>query len=348
MSSHASQSDLASSTDAQAPQPPLAIAHAWLQHTPAVALAIVTATWGSSPVPVGSHMVIAPEDRFAGSVSGGCIEGDIIASAADVMADGTPRLLDFGVSNETAWRVGLPCGGNVQVLVLRLQAGRDLPLLAQIANAAKERERLLLEVGIATGALRLFDDDEARRQGLSAYLDADRVGIIPREAGQALVQALLPQQQVVVIGATHIAQHLVAMLRHIDCQTIVVDPRSAYASAERFADIRRVTLWPREAFANLPIDPSTAVVALSHVADIDDDALACALRSGAFYIGALGSTRNHARRKERLLAAGFSAQQIARIKAPIGLDIGAVTPSEIAASIFAEIILARRGAKHKA
>lgn len=345
MSGQANQPDADALTETRQLQSPLAIARDWLKHTPAVALAIVTATWGSSPVPAGSHMVIASADRFAGSVSGGCIEGDIIAAADDVIAGGKPQLLDFGVSHETAWRAGLPCGGNVQVLVLRLEGKRDLPLLSRMIDATWRRESLLLEASVATGALRVLDSDEARRAGLGAHLDAARIGIVPLSDGQALVQALLPQQQVVVIGATHIAQHLVAMLRHIDCQTVVIDPRSAYASAERFAETRRVTLWPREAFEALPIDASTAVVALSHVADIDDDALACALSSNAFYIGALGSTRNHARRKERLLAAGFSAQQITRIKAPIGLDIGAVTPSEIAASILAEVILARRGAR---
>lgn len=335
-------------TDAGRPQHPLVSARDWLQHTPAVALAIVTATWGSSPVPAGSHMVIASEDRFAGSVSGGCIEGDVIAAAGDVIAGGAPQLLDFGVSNQTAWRAGLPCGGNVQVLVMRLEAERHQPLLTRMVDAAAQRQSLLLVASVASGSLRLLDGDEAAREGLSTHLDTGRIGIVALKAGDALVQALLPPPQVVVIGATHIAQHLVAMLRHIDFQTVVVDPRSAYASAERFADTGRVTQWPHEAFQSLPIDASTAVVALSHVADIDDDALACALRSGAFYIGALGSTRNHERRKNRLLAAGFTAQQIARIKAPIGLDIGAVTPAEIAASIVAEVILARRGPRRRA
>jgi xanthine dehydrogenase accessory factor len=161
------------------------------------------------------------------------------------------------------------------------------------------------------------------------------------------VHALLPPPRIVVVGATHMAQVLADLVRHMGYDLVVVDPRTGFAAPARFPGVRMVTEWPQEALPALGLDAYTAVAALSHVGHIDDEALKCAVRSECFYIGALGSRKNHAKRVERLAAAGLTAAEIERIRSPIGLDIGASSPPEIAASVLAEIIRHLRGAKGK-
>lgn len=317
----------------------LATARHWLGEGRPLALATVISTWGSSPVPVGGQMVIASDDRFEGSVSGGCIEGEVIVTASEVIADGRPRVMTFGVSNETAWQAGLPCGGTVSVLVARLQPGAHASMLDDLLAAGARRDAVALVTVIDSGALTLHASGEAQGEIGEAIRQGESRVVAHAGSASQFVHVLVPRARIVVVGATHIAQHLVAMLRLIGYETVVVDPRTAYATRERFGgDVRLVTEWPDDALPALGLEPFTAVVAVAHVPDIDDPALRLALRAGCFYVGALGSTRNHARRKERLAAAGLGADEIARIRAPIGLDIGAEGPAEIAVSIIAEII----------
>ncbi len=322
----------------------LAAARALLDAHQHVALATVVETWGSSPVPVGGQMVIAAEDAFHGSVSGGCVEGEVIVAADEVIADGRPRVMTFGVSNETAWQVGLPCGGNVTVLVVRLSRHDGAPLLDAVLTATARRQVLAIITDMTSGAMRAHTTADAPEQ-VAAAMRRGASAVVSQDGGtSAFVHVLVPPPRVVVIGATHIAQHLVAMLRLVGYDTVVVDPRTAYATPARFAGVRLVTDWPNDALPALGLDPFTAVVAVAHVPDIDDTALRHGLGSGCFYVGALGSRRNHARRIGRLATAGVTEAAMARIRAPIGLDIGAVGPAEIAASILAEIVQAwRRG-----
>ncbi len=172
-------------------------------------------------------------------------------------------------------------------------------------------------------------------------------GIVEDADGRAFLHARVPPPRIIIIGATHMAQALSALVGINGYEVIVVDPRSAFAAEARFPGVRLVTEWPQDALPVLGLDPYTAIATLAHVAHIDDEALKLAVKSGVFYIGALGSRRNHAKRTERLTAAGLTDAEIARIKCPIGLDIGATTPPEIATSVMAEIIVHLRGTKGK-
>lgn len=321
----------------------------WLQRDGRVALATVVDTWGSAPVPVGGQLVIGADGSFEGSVSGGCIEGEVISEAEEVLSEGRPRTLEFGVADETAWRVGLPCGGQVKVFIERLDRETGLGFVERAVHADQRREGLLVQTRLADGARRVFDKTtpdtppevaSRLRSGVSKLLKAPE--------GEVFLHALLPPARIVVIGATHIAQILCELARLTGYEVTVIDPRTAFASPERFRDVTLHAEWPQDALPRIGLDPYTAVVVVAHVAHIDDEALKVALRSDCLYIGALGSSRNHAKRRERLLAAGMTEAELARIKNPIGLDIGAQTPAEIAVAIMGELILAVRGPKAQA
>lgn len=319
----------------------MTVAREWLAAGQRVALATVVATWGSSPVPIGGQMAVAENDLFQGSVSGGCVESDIIVAAADVIANGSPQLLTFGVSNETAWRSGLPCGGTISILVVALAQTQTLPLLESIATMRAAREPAILVTNVADGGLSLYDARvRAALPGFVAEVARDGISRMAENGAgeQAFVHLLLPPPRVVIIGATHIAQHLVAMLGLIGYDAIIVDPRTAYANEQRFAGVEIIAEWPDDALPGIGLDPFTAVVVVAHTPEIDDQALRHALAAGCRYVGALGSTRNHARRRERLAASGVAVTDIDRVRAPIGLPIGAHGAAEIAVSILAEII----------
>lgn len=325
----------------------LRAARDWLARDGKVAVATVVDTWGSAPVPTGGQMVVAADGRFQGSVSGGCIEGEVIVEAEDILESGKPKLLTFGVADETAWRAGLPCGGQVQVYVERLdKEGIGKTLLEKAVTAREGRQGLVVRTDLSSGAKQLYERDDA---GMPDDI-ADRFATAKSQlqegaAGKVFLHALVPPARLLVIGATHIGQALSEMAKIAGYEVEIVDPRTAFAAPDRFAGVKIHTEWPQDILPKLGLDPYSAVVALSHVGHIDDEALKLAVRSPCLYIGALGSSRNHAKRKERLTAAGITADEIARIKSPIGLDIGAQTPQEIAVSVLAEVILAVRGTK---
>jgi xanthine dehydrogenase accessory factor len=312
------------------------VARAWLDEHGQVAVATVVATWGSAPVPAGGQLVVAPGDRFEGSVSGGCVEVDVLVEAADVMASGKPRLIEYGVSEETAWRAGLPCGGRLTVLVEPLTRA-DIGFVDGIIEARSGRRTVVVTSRIGDGSRRLRAVDEVLPAELASF------GIIDTPEGQLFVQPLVPPLRIIVAGATHIGQVFAELARQIGYAVTVVDPRSVFASEERFGAASAIAEWPEASFDKLGLDRRTAVVALTHASHIDDEALTAALRSPCMYIGALGSRATHAKRLDRLAAAGFSKEDLQRIHAPIGLNIGAKGPAEIAVSILAEIIKVSRG-----
>lgn len=328
----------------------LEAARDWLAQDGSVVLATVVDTWGSAPVPVGGQMAVANDGRFKGSVSGGCIEGDIIAEAEEVMSAGTPRMLEFGVADETAWRAGLPCGGKVKVYVERVgkeDGGREM--IDRAIEAQSQRHGLVIETRLADGAKTIFARDDANvPDDIVQRFSTAKSGLKETPAGDVFLHALVPPARIVVVGASHIGQVLAEIAKLAGYEVQVVDPRSAFAAPDRFPGITLHAEWPQDVLPKIGLDPYTAVVALAHVGHIDDEALKLALRSDCLYVGALGSSRNHAKRRERLLEAGITEAEIARIRAPIGIDIGAQTPAEIAVSVMAEIIRAVRGAKRKA
>jgi len=321
---------------------PISVARNWLGTYDQTALATVVSTWGSAPVPVGGHLVVAPDGRFEGSVSGGCIEIDVITEAADIMRDGRPKLLEFGIADETAWRAGLPCGGTIKVLV-EILSKADAPYLDSILEARRARRPHVAAIDLQTGRRRIFEAESADGE-IWERIETGESGILGFDEGDAFLQVRLPTVRVVIAGATHITQVLTSLAEQIGYDAVIVDPRTAFVSVDRFGDTPTLTAWVEEGLAALGLDSRTAVVAVTHATHLDDDALATALRSDCLYIGALGSKKTHAKRLERLRAAGFSDSDLERIHAPIGLAIGAKGPAEIALSILAEIVQVTRRA----
>lgn len=321
---------------------------AWRAEGRSVALATVIQTWGSAPQPVGSQLVIDGQGNFLGSVSGDCVEGEVIAEAAEVLSTAKPKVLQFGVDDGTAWKVGLACGGTIRVFVERLEGGReDVKLLHLLADDIAARRKAALVTDLATGARSLAHGADDLGQDLAPALaeafSHGRSTTIPASEGEMFINMFAPTTRLVIVGAVHVAQALAPMARALGYEVVIVDPRAAFATEERFGDVGIIRDWPDEALPALGLDAATAVVLLSHDAKLDDAALISALASNAFYVGALGSRKTHAGRVERLKQAGLPAADIARIHAPIGLDIGAQGASEIAVSILAEIVALQRG-----
>ena len=293
----------------------IAAAQAWRGEP--LALATVISTWGSAPRPRGSHMLVHADGRFEGSVSGGCVEADIMDAAAQVIAGAPFQRRKYGVADAAAWEVGLPCGGEIEVMVQPVSAeGFDPELFDRIADARGQGGALVVHTDLVTG-------------------HADQR---PLETGEVFVNRYDPPRRLLIVGAVQIAQALAGLSRELGIETVVIDPRARFLTEERFPGTTLDDRWPDEAIAALKPGPSTAVVTLSHDTKIDDPALIAALGTNASYVGALGSRRSHAARRERLAAAGVSAADLDRIDAPVGLDIGAVGPSEIALSIAAAMV----------
>ena len=289
----------------------LAAARAWRGER--LALATVVSTWGSAPRPRGSHMLVHEDGRFEGSVSGGCVENDILAAAAEVIAGAPAMLRSYGVGDAAAWEVGLPCGGQIEVLVQPVSAEGFPPgLFDAIDSARAEGEPFDVATDLATG-----------RSGAGEF-----------------VNRYDPPRRLLIIGAVQIAQALAGLARELGISTVVIDPRARFLTPERFPGVMLDDRWPDEAVTSLRPDPATAVVTLSHDPKIDDPALIAALGSPAAYVAALGSRKSHAARLERLAAAGLTPETLARIDGPAGLDLGAIGPSEIALSIAAAMIKA--------
>ncbi len=293
----------------------MAAAAAWKGEP--MAIATVVSTWGSAPRPKGSHMLVHADGRFEGSVSGGCVESDILATAADVIAGAPFNVRSYGVADAAAWEVGLPCGGEIAVMVQPVSAeGFDPELFDRIAAARDAGDALTVSTDLATG------HSDAR----------------PLETGQVFVNRYDPPRRLLIVGAVQIAQALAQLATTLGIEAVVIDPRARFLTEERFPGVMLDDRWPDEAIAAYRPGPSTAVVTLSHDIKIDDPALIAALASDAAYVGALGSRKSHAARRERLAAAGMTPEQIERIDAPVGIDIGAIGPSEIALSVAAAMI----------
>ncbi len=306
------------------------LALAWHQAGRGVALATVIQTWGSAPRAVGAQLVVDENGAIEGSVSGGCVEGAVVMEAMEALEDGAPRELEFGVSDDDAFAVGLACGGTIRILVQPVGGALPEDVLAELVSARAERRAVALESPLVGGMPRLIPADGAM------------VSALDREA-QRFTAVYAPPLRMIIVGAVHIAQALIPMARTVGFDLTVIDPRPSFLSPERFPGEDLRDGWPDEVMAGLSLDPGSAVVTLTHDPKIDDPALEAALASDAFYIGCLGSRRTHGKRLERLTAAGFSEEALNRLHAPIGLDIGAVGPAEIAVSILAEIVQRRRG-----
>jgi xanthine dehydrogenase accessory factor len=300
------------------------------------ALATVIETWGSAPRPVGAQLAVSGDGGMVGSVSGGCVEGAVVAEAFEALEDGQPRLLEFGVSDAEAFAVGLACGGRIRVMVEPVAVGQgpDAEFLCRLVEARAARAAVVAAVRPGGWERRLVaGPGDALWPDAEAALVADRSGF----AGDWFLGVHNPPLRLVVVGAVHIAQALVPMARLAGHDVTVVDPREAFATPDRFPDTALTHDWPDEALAALGLDARTAVVTLTHDPKLDDPAIRAALASPVFYLGCLGSRRTHAKRLDRLRAVGVEPSALARIHAPIGADIGASTPAEIAVAILAQL-----------
>ena len=313
---------------------------AWHRAGQGAALATVIETWGSAPRQPGSQLAISGGGEMVGSVSGGCVEGAVVTEALDALADRRARTLTFGVSDETAFAAGLACGGTIRVLVEPVGDGPEaLPeaLLAGLV-AARAAPRAVALVTQTDGWHRLLVAAGAD-PAVDARLRSDRSGV---EDDGRFIAVHNPPLRLIVVGAVHIAQPLLTIARACGFACTLIDPRGAFGSKARFPNETILDDWPDEALTALAPDARTAIVTLTHDPKLDDPAIRTALRSGAFYLGCLGSKKTHAKRVDRLTAEGFAPEDIARIHAPVGLDIGARTPAEIAVSVMAQIIACLR------
>jgi xanthine dehydrogenase accessory factor len=302
---------------------------AWHRAGKGAVLATVVETWGSAPRAVGAQMVVSGAGEMAGSVSGGCVEGAVVIEAQEAAEAGTGRLLDFGVSDDDAFAVGLACGGRIRIWLDPVGAALPEALLADLVAARAARRPVAYLVDTDTGARQLTDPTP----GLSARFREDRSGM----EGAQFIHIHNPPLRLVVVGAVHIAQALLPMARMAGYDPILIDPRGAFGSAARFPGETILDDWPDEAMARIGLDARTAVVTLTHDPKLDDPAIRAALASDALYLGCLGSARTHAKRLARLSAEGVETRALDRIHAPVGLDIGARGPAEIAVSILAEL-----------
>ena len=322
----------------------------WIDRGDRIAIATVVAVKKSAPRPPGAKMAVNEDGEIIGAVSGGCVEGAVVEIADQVLRGGQPQLVHFGIADEQAWDVGLPCGGEIDVWVQEYAPGR----FAEIASAGGRAAEVTLIEGDEKGKKVLFDEGLSQSGTLgSPELDAqarraaeDHLWAETSELqGPVFVDVVAPAPRLIMFGAVPIAAALCTLSRAAGWRPFVVDPRRRFATRERFPDAEEIlATWPDEAFAQLGgIDPATSIVVLTHDPKLDDAALIIALRSPARFVGAMGSRRAQESRRERLLAEGMTDEELARLAAPVGLDLGAISAEETALSILAEVVATRHG-----
>ncbi len=337
----------------------------WSAHNEPIAVATVVQTWGSSPRQVGAKMAVIASGTLCGSVSGGCVESAVVETAFKVLKQGQPKLLHFGVAEETAWDVGLACGGTIEVFVKRL----DTSLLEEVQHglASKQtfaivtviqgaaallgRDLIIREDGTVTGVPLGADLDTPVQQAAQAAIAAgqsQRAMVTENPPLELFVDVLAPEPELVIIGGVHIAVALTNIAKVLGYRTTIIDPRTVFGNEQRFPHADRLLqTFPDAALAEIQLTPRHAVVSLSHDPKLDDPAVRIALQSAAFYVGALGSKATQYKRREKLIAEGMTPDQLARLHGPVGLDLGGRTPEELALAIMAEIV-AVRNARAKA
>jgi xanthine dehydrogenase accessory factor len=310
----------------------------WRSRGDRIAMARVVATRRSAPRPVGSKLIVSEGGELAGSVSGGCVESEVVEAAREVLAGGEPRLLTFGISDDLALSVGLPCGGEIDVWI----SEPDAELLGQLGAVAKEERRAVDFIDLDDGTERLVPEgdnpvaDDVIRAGHSKVMEL--------HGRRVFADVFGPPPRLLVYGAVDTADALCAAARGLGWHTIVADARARFATPERLPNAHEILVaWPQETLAQVQLDHTTAVVVLTHDDKFDVPMLVGTLTTDAFYVGALGSRRNQERRRERLLEAGVDESALDRINGPAGLDIGAHSPAETAISILAEIMAVRAG-----
>ena len=345
----------------------IAAVEAWATQNKKMALATVVDVFHSAPRGVGAKMVITSTGEMNGSVSAGCVEGAVVEEALQVIQSGRPKRLHYGVADEQAWEVGLTCGGNIDIFVepLNLQSDTEeneiysqirdqitagtMFAAATVLEGAYIGNRIILYPGgRTTGSTGHQQLDEGIIQLGQTLWGKYRSEMMPVMLGNEPVQVFfdifMPQERLMIIGAAHIGIHLVSLAKELGFHTIVIDPRSSFATKERFPHVDELHIgWPQDILPSLKPDPSAYLVILTHDAKIDVPALDVGLKYPFRYIGLLGSRFTQEDRKNSLRELGYTEEQMNCIHGPIGIPIGSRTPDEIAVSILAELIAVRRG-----
>jgi xanthine dehydrogenase accessory factor len=298
----------------------------WLDQGRSVVLATVVETWGSAPRPAGALLAVRDDGQVAGSVSGGCVEDDLIERIRNrELAGDKPELTVYGITKEEAARFGLPCGGQLRIV---LEPLREAPWLYQLLSRVAARELVARELSLETGEVRLI----AASRSDDMTFD-----------GRWLRTVHGPRWRLLIIGAGQISRYLAQIGLALDYSVVVCDPREEYADTWDLPDVDLVRGMPDDVITELDLDSHSAVVALTHDPKLDDLALIEALKSAAFYVGALGSRSNTAKRRKRLAEFDLSQAELDRLHGPVGLRIGSKTPPEIAVAILAEMTAVRHG-----
>ena len=298
----------------------------WLKAGQPVAIATVVQTWGSAPRPVGSWLAIRQDGQVAGSVSGGCVEDDLIRRVqTEILTRNIPEMVVYGVSQQEAARFGIPCGGTLRLLI---EPKPELAVLEELLKAISSQQITLRSVDLLTGKSTLEDGDRS-----DLFLCDEKV----------MRTTYGPRWRMVLIGAGQLSLYTADFALASDFEVIVIDPREEYAEGIARNDVTFIKGMPDDVLLDLGIDAHTAVIALTHDPKLDDMALMEALKSSAFYVGALGSKINTQKRKERHLEFDLTKAQVDKLHGPVGLHIGALTPPEIAVSIMAEVIAVKYG-----
>lgn len=332
----------------------------WVEAKETICLATVVKTFGSSPRPVGSRMAVTASQQFAGSVSNGCVEGDVVRLAQEVLACGQPRLVNYGVTDELAFSVGLSCGGEIAIWLEPLDWSDDPQSHRRLAQAIERQQAAVMVTKISGSALgerwiwwpKHHEGQDTRPQSgpgpseetIAGALEAEQSQVVADGADQYFLDVQPRPAHLIVVGASHIAVALAPLAKALGYRLTLIDPRSAFCTAERFPDADElIVAWPDDGLGRLQIDRSAYIVILTHDPKFDHPALVTSLRSPARYIGIIGSRRTNEARFQRLREEGLSEVEIARIHAPIGLDIGATTAEETALAILAQVTAVRRG-----
>ena len=321
----------------------------WKAEGEEVALATVVRTWGSGPRGPGAKMALTKDARIAGSVSGGCVEAAVVEEGREVLETGTPKLLRFGIADETAWNVGLTCGGSIEIFVEKLDDA-----LFRAFSEALEKRRALARATVIRGAdlgwtVLVREGERVKTVVEAAALQSVERGqsdvITAEDGAEIFIDVELPAPSLVMVGGVHVSIALTAMAKSLGYRTIVIDPRGVFGSEERFPHADElIHEWSDEGLEAIGLDRSSAVATLTHDPKIDDPALMVALRSPAFFVGALGSKKTQEKRRKRLLERGLTEAELSRLFAPVGLDIGSRSPEEIALSVMAQIVAVRNQA----
>ena len=330
----------------------------WASQYPEVAVATVVRTWGSTPRPPGARLAIAPDGRMAGSVSGGCLEAEVVEQGLRTLSGEAPRVLHYGIADELGWTVGLAFGGEVDIFVERLRWDPEDPLVAEVKEAARSGADAVLctwiagpEVGrrvLLVGGRLVGVGGPAEQAALAAaaspHLRSGGARVEVVLGTEVLLEPLGTAPEMVIMGAVDTGSSLCRLAQEVGYRVLVVDPRERFLTRERFPSADElIQEWPQAALAHLRLGPRDAAVCLTHDPKFDDPTLLALLRSGVGYIGAIGSRQTQEARRQRLIELGADPQSLPRVHGPVGLDLGGATPAEQALAILAEAVAVRYG-----